>query len=63
MYQKTGRDNLRMIAMDNANIIDFIAYRKHYETRLIREDSLSEDLVTAIQLLIERLRESSPLSA
>ncbi len=47
--------------MDNANIIDFTAYRSYENKALIRENSISEDLVNAIQLLIQRLREDKPL--
>lgn len=48
--------------MDDANIVDFLAYREHRGPVQTSPDLLiPEDLVTAIQLLIQRLREKQPL--
>lgn len=44
--------------MDKPTIIDFVAYRNR---RVKQEDVIPEDLVTAIELLIERLRDAKPL--
>lgn len=48
--------------MNYSNIIDFIDYRKQVEAlNLASDNSMPEDLVTAIQLLIQSLREAKPL--
>lgn len=48
--------------MDNANIIDFVAYRNRRDIqRQAHENDFPEDLISAIQLLIQRLREDNPL--
>lgn len=46
--------------MDNETIIDLIAYRKHQESAM-QDYATAEDLVTAIQHLIQRLREANPI--
>jgi hypothetical protein len=51
-----------MKAMDDANIVDFRAYREHKEpAQPVSDHLISDDLVTAIQLLIQRLRDKVPL--
>jgi hypothetical protein len=43
--------------MEKNNLIDFIAYRNLQESQAMTQDTAPEDLATAIQLLIQHLRE------
>ncbi len=48
--------------MKQANIINLLAYREHDKIDpLLPEGIYTEDLVTAIQSLIRRLRECDPI--
>ncbi len=51
--------------MKNDNIIDFVAYyRRHYKNAdigTLKHSPIEEELTTAIQNLIQRLREHDPL--
>lgn len=47
---------------DDANIVDLLAYREHKEPiQSSLEACISQDLIAAIQLLIQRLREKEPI--
>lgn len=50
----------RINAMDN-EIVDLITYREHQENTTVPKPGVPEDLATAIQHLIQRLREADPI--
>lgn len=46
--------------MNNSNVIDFAIYQEQPKASL-QKASCSDELITAIENLIQRLRESKPL--
>lgn len=47
--------------MSQTNVVDFLDYRDHQEISEIENEEHGDDLISAIQKLIKRLRESSPI--
>ena len=47
--------------MSDNNLIDFVAYQEKQSDFSNRTDIISEDLRLAIEILIQRLRDNTPL--